>query len=102
MKSSTQSVAVRHPNSVTMEATVEAARALLEALPSLSLPTVAELAAREETVKVTITLSRNAVEFFKHEARARRTQYQKMIRRLLDEYVQIQRTLDDDASDGDA
>lgn len=55
-----------------------------------ALPTVSELAAREETVKVTITLSKSAVEYFKQEARACRTQYQKMIRCLLDEYVQRQ------------
>lgn len=61
------------------------------AQPSMdALPSVDELAAREETVKVTITLSKLSVEFFKQEARARRTQYQKMIRRLLDEYVQRQ------------
>lgn len=63
---------------------------LLEALPALSLPTVAELAAREETVKITITLSRLSVEYFKQEARAASTQYQKMIRCLLDEYVRRQ------------
>jgi len=57
----------------------------LEGLPSLE-----ELAAREETVKVTLMLSKPSVEFFKQEARARRTQYQKMIRRLLDEYVERQ------------
>lgn len=60
-------------------------RGLLEGLPSLD-----ELAHNEETVKVTITLSKLSVEFFKNEARARSTQYQKMIRRLLDEYVQRQ------------
>lgn len=60
-------------------------RGLLDNLPSID-----DLAAREETVKVTITLSKLSVEFFKNEARARSTQYQKMIRRLLDEYVQRQ------------
>lgn len=60
-------------------------RGLLDGLPSLD-----ELAHNEETVKVTITLSKLSVEFFKSEARARSTQYQKMIRRLLDEYVQRQ------------
>ncbi len=58
--------------------------------PLDALPTLEELAAREETVKVTLMLSKLSVEFFKHEARARRTQYQKMIRRLLDEYVERQ------------
>lgn len=64
---------------------------LLEALPFISLPTIAEMAAREETVKVTITLSKRSVDYFKREARAYRTQYQKMIRCLLDEYVRRQR-----------
>jgi hypothetical protein len=58
--------------------------------PLEGLPTLEELAAREETVKVTLMLSKLSVEFFKGEARARRTQYQKMIRRLLDEYVERQ------------
>ncbi len=51
------------------------------------LPSPAELALKEETVKVTISLSRASVEFFKNEAKKYNTQYQKMIRRLLDEYT---------------
>ena len=51
------------------------------------LPPPSELAFKEDQVKVTISLSRPSVEFFKREARANRTQYQKMIRRLLDLYV---------------
>ena len=66
------------------------ARSLTTTAPLDALPTLEELAAREETVKVTLMLSKLSVEFFKHEARARRTQYQKMIRRLLDEYVERQ------------
>jgi predicted DNA binding CopG/RHH family protein len=50
------------------------------------LPSPEELALKEETVKVTISLSRTSVEFFKKEAKKHNTQYQKMIRRLLDEY----------------
>jgi predicted DNA binding CopG/RHH family protein len=38
-------------------------------------------------VKVTIALSKSSVEFFKKEAKKYNTQYQKMIRRLLDEYT---------------
>lgn len=53
------------------------------------LPSLEELAAREETVKVTITLSKLSVEYFKEQARLHQTQYQRMIRRLLDEYVQL-------------
>lgn len=51
------------------------------------LPSPEELAFREETVKVTIALSRASVEFFKQEAGKHRVPYQKMIRRLLDEYA---------------
>jgi predicted DNA binding CopG/RHH family protein len=51
------------------------------------LPAPAELAFREEQVKVTIGLSKDSVDFFKREAREHRTHYQKMIRRLLDLYV---------------
>ena len=51
------------------------------------LPSPEELAFREEDVKVTITLSRTSVDFFKSEAAKSDTQYQRMIRRLLDAYV---------------
>ena len=51
------------------------------------LPSPEELAFKEETVKVTISLSKASIEFFKNEAKRHHTQYQKMIRRLLDEYV---------------
>jgi hypothetical protein len=51
------------------------------------LPPPEELAFREETVKVTIALSKASVEFFKQEATKHQVSYQKMIRRLLDEYT---------------
>ena len=51
------------------------------------LPPPEELAFKEDTVKVTITLSKESVEFFKKEAIKHNTQYQKMIRRLLDVYA---------------
>ena len=51
------------------------------------LPSPAELAFRDEDVKITITLSRKSVDFFKAEAARAETQYQRMIRRLLDAYV---------------
>ena len=51
------------------------------------LPSPDELAFREETVKVTLSLSKSSVEFFKEEAQKRKTPYQQMIRRLLDSYV---------------
>ncbi len=51
------------------------------------LPSPEELALKDETVKVTIALSKSSVEFFKQEAKNHNTRYQKMIRRLLDEYT---------------
>lgn len=51
------------------------------------LPAPADLAFREAQVKVTIGLSKASVDFFKEEAHRHHTQYQKMIRRLLDMYV---------------
>ena len=53
------------------------------------LPSPAELAFREEGVKVTLALSKKSVEFFKAEAAKHHTQYQRMIRRLLDGYVDV-------------
>src|SRR5665811_115552 len=52
------------------------------------LPAPAQLAFREEGVKVTLALSRKSVEFFKSEAAKNNTQYQRMIRRLVDAYVE--------------
>jgi predicted DNA binding CopG/RHH family protein len=54
------------------------------------LPAPEELAFQDDTIKITITLSRSSVEFFKREAKKHHTQYQKMIRRLLDAYTQRQ------------
>ncbi|MDO9318267.1 MAG: CopG family transcriptional regulator [Gammaproteobacteria bacterium] len=54
------------------------------------LPSPEELAFREEGVKVTLALSKKSVEFFKTEASKHHTQYQRMIRRLLDSYVEAQ------------
>jgi predicted DNA binding CopG/RHH family protein len=54
------------------------------------LPSPAELAFREDGVKVTLSLSKSSVAFFKSEASKHQTQYQRMIRRLLDSYVQAQ------------
>jgi predicted DNA binding CopG/RHH family protein len=51
------------------------------------LPPPAELAFKEDQIKVTIGLSKASVEFFKREAKTHHTQYQRMIRRLLDLYV---------------
>jgi hypothetical protein len=53
------------------------------------LPPPSELVFREDTEKVTIALSRRSVEFFKRQARAHGTQYQRMIRALLDRYAEV-------------
>lgn len=52
------------------------------------LPAPRELAFRDEGVKVTLALSAKSVQFFKAEAARHRTPYQRMIRRLLDAYVE--------------
>jgi hypothetical protein len=52
------------------------------------LPRPEDLVFRDEGVKVTISLSKRSVEFFKAEARKHNTQYQRMIRRLLDAYAE--------------
>ena len=51
------------------------------------LPPPDQLALREDNVKVTISLSRSSVDFFKAQARTHRAPYQKMIRSLLDHYA---------------
>lgn len=51
------------------------------------LPPPDELVFREDNVKVTIGLSERSVDFFKAVAKKNHTQYQKMIRNLLDLYV---------------
>jgi predicted DNA binding CopG/RHH family protein len=55
------------------------------------LPSPEELAFNEDQVKVTIGLSKSSIDFFKKEAKKNHTQYQKMIRRLLDIYVSGQK-----------
>ena len=51
------------------------------------LPSPEDLVFKEENVKITITLSKSSVNFFKKAAKKNHTQYQKMIRRLLDHYT---------------
>ncbi len=51
------------------------------------LPPPEELAFSEEKVKVTMSLSRSTVKFFKDEAKKRHVSYQAMIRKLLDLYA---------------
>lgn len=51
------------------------------------LPSPDALVLKEETVKVTLFLTKDSVDFFKGEAETRHTHYQKMIRALLDQYA---------------
>jgi len=51
------------------------------------LPSPKDLVLKEENVKVTISLTKESIEFFKSEAKKHNTQYQKMIRNLLDIYA---------------
>ena len=54
------------------------------------LPAPADLVPREENVKVTLSLSRRSLDFFKREAKKRRVPYQRMIRALVDRYAERQ------------
>ena len=51
------------------------------------LPPPDQLVLRDDGVKVTISLSKRSVEFFKHHAARSKVPYQKMIRSLLDSYA---------------
>ena len=51
------------------------------------LPSPKDLIFKEKNVKVTISLTKESIEFFKVEAKKHHTQYQKMIRNLLDVYA---------------
>lgn len=51
------------------------------------LPPPEKLVLKEEGVKVTMTLSKASVDYFKRAAQKYRTPYQKMIRNLIDEYA---------------
>lgn len=55
------------------------------------LPSPDELAQAERRVKITISLSAESVEYFQCVADQHRVSYQKLIRRLLDEYVRMQK-----------
>jgi predicted DNA binding CopG/RHH family protein len=52
------------------------------------LPPPEKLIQKEETVKITINLSKTSVEFFKKKSREQHTHYQKMIRWVLDLYAE--------------
>ncbi len=51
------------------------------------LPSPDQLVLKDEKIKVTISLSKKSVAFFKAEAKKNGTNYQKMIRNLLDMYA---------------
>jgi hypothetical protein len=54
------------------------------------LPAPNDLVPRENNVKVTLSLSRRSLDFFKREAKKRRGPYQRMIRALVDAYAERQ------------
>lgn len=51
------------------------------------LPSPGKLAMPEETVKITMSLSKSSVRFFKQQASKHHMKYQKMIRNLVDAYT---------------
>ena len=51
------------------------------------LPPPEELALKEENVRVTLTLSKSSVNFFKRHAKKVKGHYQSMIRKVLDSYA---------------
>lgn len=51
------------------------------------LPPPNELALPEDTIKVTISLKKSSIDFFKKAAGRNHTKYQKMIRELVDRYA---------------
>jgi len=51
------------------------------------LPTPDDLVLKENTIKVTLNLSKSSIEFFKDLAKKHGSQYQKIIRNLLDNYT---------------
>jgi hypothetical protein len=53
------------------------------------LPPPSELVVKEDVEKVTISLSKRSVDFFRGEAKKHGTQYQRMIRVLLDRYASL-------------
>ena len=55
------------------------------------LPSPEELAIKKKNTKVTISLSTESVSYFKEVAKKHHMQYQKIIRELLDEYVEHQK-----------
>jgi hypothetical protein len=54
------------------------------------LPAPSDLVLRADNVKVTLSLSRRSLDFFKREAKKRRVPYQRMIRAPVDSYPERQ------------
>jgi hypothetical protein len=54
-----------------------------------TLPPPDQLVIPDDGIKVTLTLSRQSVDFFKQAARKNHVPYQRMIRTLVDEYARI-------------
>jgi predicted DNA binding CopG/RHH family protein len=52
------------------------------------LPSPSQLVTKDETVKVTLSLTKESVNFFKQIAKDQHTHYQTMIRLLLDKYAE--------------
>jgi hypothetical protein len=51
------------------------------------LPRPDQLVLKEENVKITISLKKGSIDFFKKEAKKHHTSYQKMIRQVIDWYA---------------
>ena len=51
------------------------------------LPPPDKLVVPEDTIKVTLLLSKSSVRFFKQQAAQHRTKYQRMLRELVDRYT---------------
>lgn len=58
----------------------------LQVIPDF-LPSPEDLVLKAETVKITLSLTKESVEFFKKKADAHHGHYQQMIRSLLDQYA---------------
>jgi len=58
----------------------------VEIIPDF-LPDPSELVLREDTVEITLRLTRSSVEFFKEKASADNTDYRQIIRYCLDNHV---------------
>ena len=52
------------------------------------LPPPERLVVPDETIKVTLLLSKSSIKFFKQQAEQHRTKYQRMLRELVDRYTE--------------